>query len=816
MPRKSRLKRLGMWFLTIFRSVGALFFPANVRNAFSNVTKNWKEYICFYIAALVVCAGFWTVGLCTESNIREARKQVEANFDYHVEVIVPDEQAYVDMDQTLGYEIARENEYLKAYAWTNGGEPLSDGTYIARLILKEPRGLDASLIWVKARVFDRNDLVYTEIRESPLFTFAEDFEKPYTTQLWIVSILWFAFSVLLLLLLFLIRLDHFRFIYGIYMTFGADFPHLMGAAGGELSAISILCFLPAGLIGTGIAAALYLPAGVGLAFTLRAVLIAFGGCLVASFAAVWFPMRRLSGQPPIRHLAASDNTGLVSSPKRSFHLFGGSFPGKYELYGMWRMRKYYIRLVLSAVIFAAIFVSGLYAADMVVRRNTVDTQEYVILYDMDEPEVPETLPETEPESWVPVYDEFGNFVETEPPETEPTPPQWTLDAAEADELWNDFDLFYEDIEAIPGVSHMTWSASLRGGSTASHLLLKPGQVESGGKHIVASSERASGGYKWAMNNYAYTAVDKLWIDNMVENQLCTFEGDPYAVLAGGNQVIISEDIYNKKTYNFHPGDTVIVAVCEEIRFMELVLDPQEILRGQIRDNRFRYETFTVAAVMRGENSEDTITFGVTRDQYRALTDRNPNRNSVSVYMERGTDMDTVRAAEGRIRSALVYTPGWTVRPTGGFFDAEVRSLKNDDVIILTLAVGLFCISPLIWYFSQILFYRKRRREFALLRAIGAPDAAFARIHRLAGGILSGAAFLVTILLALLCNYGIYMMVNTLIPQFFRTQSLHYDFGLSLPALIACVAASVLCGFLSCEIPYRLYTHRNKEKDPDEL
>ncbi len=819
MPKKSRIKRFGAWLATIFRSVGALFFPANVKNAFSNVTKNWKEYICFYLAALVVCAGFWTVTLCAESNIREARARVEENFDYHVEVVVPDEQAYVDMDYTLSYEIARENEYLEAYTWVGGGEPLPDGSYIARLILKNPRGLETSLIWVKARILDRNHLSYTELRESPLFSFEEDFEKPYTAQLWIVSVVWFAFSVLLLLLLFLIRLDHFRFIYGVYMTFGADFPRLMGAAGGELSAIVLLCFVPSGLIGAGITAALYVPAGVGLAISLRALLIALGGGLLASFCAVWFPMRRLSKQPPIRHLATGDNTGLVSSPRRSFYLFGGTFPGKYELYGLWRMRKYYIRLVLSSVLFAAVFVTGLYAAELVETHNRVDPREYILLYG-DSSDEPEPEPETDPpetETSAPVYDEFGNLVETEP-ETDPppAPPQWTLDAAEAEELWGDLELFYEEVQAIPGVSHMTWSASLGGGHTASHLILKPNQVQSAGKNVVSSSERTENGHKWAMNEYAYTAVDKLWIDNMVENELCTFEGDPYAVLEGGNQVIISEDIYNKKTYNFHPGDTVIVAVCEEIRFVEMILDPQELLRGQIRDNVFRYETYTVAAVMREQNSEESIVFGVTVDNYRALTDRNPQRKEISVYMEMGTDMDTVRAAEGQIRDALQFTPGWRVQPTGGYFDAQVRSLKNDDAVILTLAAGLLLISPMIWYFSQIMFYRKRRREFAVLRALGAPDAAFSRIHRVAGGILSGCAFLSTILLSILLNYGIYFTVNTLIPQFFRTESVHYDFTLSLPALIACVLISVLCGYLSCEVPYRLYARRDPARDTDEL
>ena len=112
---------------------------------------------------------------------------------------------------------------------------------------------------------------------------------------------------------------------------------------------------------------------------------------------------------------------------------------------------------------------------------------------------------------------------------------------------------------------------------------------------------------------------------------------------------------------------------------------------------------------------------------------------------------------------------------------------------------------MVWYFSQIMFYRKRRNEFAVLHALGAPDDAFAKIHRLAGGVLSGVAFFVTILVSLLCNYLVFFTVNTLLPWLHLTESIRYEFTLSIPARISCVLVSVLCGFLSCELPYRLYT-----------
>ena len=322
---------------------------------------------------------------------------------------------------------------------------------------------------------------------------------------------------------------------------------------------------------------------------------------------------------------------------------------------------------------------------------------------------------------------------------------------------------------------------------------------------MPSKERESEGFRYAANNYSYAVVDQLWIDNIIRNGLGTFEGDPYSVLTTPNGVIISEDIFNKKTYDFKPGDKIVVAVCEEAVPLPVVSDPRELLRRQIEYFKFRYETFTVCAVVSGLNTEDTITFGVTDDYYTALTGRPSSRTELKIYMEAGTDMDTVSAAEGQLRKAVSSFADWLVTPTGNYFETSIKSLKNDSAVILTLAACLLVISPMVWYFSQIMFYRKRRNEFAVLHALGAPDSAFAKLHRLAGGVLSAAAFLVTILLSLLCNYLVYYVVGTLLPWLHLTESLHYKFRLSLPALIACILVSVLCGFLSCELPYRLYT-----------
>ena len=498
-------------------------------------------------------------------------------------------------------------------------------------------------------------------------------------------------------------------------------------------------------------------------------------------------MRRMASQPPVKHLQAGDNTNLVSSPRRSFFLFGESFPGKYELYGFWRMRKYYLRLVISAVLFAAFFVSGLYLAEMKTYQTKLDPYEYLVAY----------RPSNYYEDVTPGEDEIIGDESWAPTE-------------EQDEMIrSDVDLFLMDIEAIPGVSHAEWNVSLSGGFAQSHLLLKSGQLYDAGSYTVSSKERASEGYQWAVNNYSYTVVDQLWIDNLTRNGLGTFEGDPYAVLTEPNTVIISEDIYNEKTYDFSPGDKIVVAVFESAQGgLEMVFDPRELLRLQIENFKFRYETFTVCAVVSGLNTEDTITFGVTDATYTALTGRPSSRTELKIYMEAGTDMDTVSAAEGQLRKAVSSFADWVVTPTGNYFETSIKSLKNDAAVILTLAICLLLISPMVWYFSQIMFYRKRRGEFAVLYALGAPYESFAKLHRMAGGVLSGVAFLLTIGVSLLCNYAVFFCVNTLLPKLHITESVRYEFRLSIPALVACVVISALCGFLSCELPYRMFTRKD--------
>ena len=778
-PRIEKCKRA---LSTAAQALSAAFRPRNLKSAFRTVTFNTKEYVCFFIAILLVQTGFWTLSLTTDADLASRRAQIRDSYDYHFEIVNLDNEQMTTMNNDFKIELDTADARFDTITMRQE----TDGTYTFRI--RAADGLDPSHAYNHTvNMLNKRGIKGWSINTSPLYEYDTTYRTPLLASFWGIAAGWLLLGLVTVVVLYLIRLDHFRFTYGIYMTCGADYPMLYGTAAGEMTAISVLTFIPAGLLGFGLAALLYLPRGVPLAFSVRTALCVPLLSLAVVLLSVGIPMRRLSKQPPVQLLAAGDNTGSVTSPRRSFRFFGASYPSKYELATMWRMRKYYIRLLVSAVLFAAMFVSGLYIAGMTRDMTEQPAYEYTVTFDAGY-----------------AWDDDGKYL------------GMNLSPEELEIIRTDGDYFLPALNEIDGVDYVGWKAAQTGGWYNSHLLLKPGQSGAGAKGMtVVSNERKSDGYTTAIRDYEYTAVDKAWLDTLVENGLCTVEGDPYEVLTNPNAVIMSEDVYNKTAFSFRVGDKVTAARWLKFKGVvdpNLVMHPQELLREQIAKSVFEYHEFTVCAVLHGLPAEANITFGVGYDVYEMLTGEPAVRNTFMVYMDRDASDETVRAADGDIRRAVTEMGDWRVDRTGNFFRSRIKAERNGPGLAVTLGSLLLIISPLVWLFSQVMFYRRRRGEFDLLHALGSPDGTLPKLFRQTGGILSGLAFLTTVLLACLCNWLVFTVVTVLLPKMHLTEAVSYDYALSLPALAACVAVSVICGFLSCEIPYRLirkgkYTQR---------
>ena len=344
-------------------------FKRTVKNAFRTVLLGWREYAGFFLALLVIQSIFWSLTFSLDTNNAIAKQRVTESYSYHVVIpeLTPTQTA--TFKNMLNGQSAIDDSFYEVEI-LEGSESSE-----ARVTLK---GSNIERSFAKFR--DRCMMLSWQYEFTPLYTYQTEYVTPGVVRYVLISIGMLALCAVILTILYIMRVENHQFQYGIYMTCGADFRMLFRMMFFELAAIAVLTFLPAMLFSALLMLAVYLPGGVLFRFAWSApfkVLALTGASVLLS---VFLPVRLMAGKTPISLIVSRNNAGLVSSPRRSMHLFGKRFPRDYELAGMWRMRKYYIRLICSAVAFASLFISGLYVADMIQTRQNLAVDEFTLAY----------------------------------------------------------------------------------------------------------------------------------------------------------------------------------------------------------------------------------------------------------------------------------------------------------------------------------------------------------------------------------------------------------------------------------------------------
>ena len=496
-------------------------FKRTLKNAFRTVLLGWREYAGFFLALLVVQSIFWSLTFSLDTNNAIAKERVSESYSYHVilPALTPTQTA--TFQNMLNGQAAIDDSYYEVEI-LHGAESSE-----ARVTLK---GSDISRSFSKFR--DRCMMGSWQYEFTPLYTYQTEYVTPGVWRYVGICLCMLLLCAVVLTVLYVIRVENHQFQYGIYMTCGADFRMLFRVTFWELAAIAALTYVPAGLLSALIMLPVYLPGGVLFRFGWAAPFKVLALTAATVLLSVVLPVKFMARKTPMSLITSRNNAGLVSSPRRSFHLFGKRFPRDYELAGMWRMRKYYIRLVCSAVAFASLFISGLYIADMIKTKQELAVDEFVLAYGQ--------LPGEE------TKDEDGNVIR-------PYYDELTVGSINDDAAY-----LSEAIRQIDGVAYVSAQEQERADNLLAHMLLKSKNVLAYGEYAVQSEgERA--GYGFATNSYKYTAVDKTWIDNALASGLYTFEGDPYAVLDNPYGIIISEKILGAQRFDFKVGDTVYFA-----------------------------------------------------------------------------------------------------------------------------------------------------------------------------------------------------------------------------------------------------------------
>ena len=474
--------------------------------------------------------------------------------------------------------------------------------------------------------------------------------------------------------------------------------------------------------------------------------------LIVLLVSVWFPMRIMAIKTPMSLIVSQDNSNLVSSPRRSLNIFGSKFPLNYEIYTSWRFRKYNLRLLVSAIIFTSLFMCGLYIAEITRVTLANDSAQYEV-------------------------DISGS--------------RYAYSDIMRSEL-------YAIDDGITLVSKSNVSDAIE---FSSHILV-PAEYTSIFADLVAPDD--IDGYM-ATNAVQYRTLDA---DIVTELEKYDYDGDLTAPLTDDNTVIVADSINNTRSFKYKPGDKIRVGTVTRRGNIEGHLTGTSLLQAQLESYEFEYREFTIAAVIYDiPTLKMPVYFSET--SYEEITGEKVSYDNILIYVDPSlTAEDTIRI-ESRLRDWGVAYGGVSIKNTHAIHMRTVNEDKQYDEIFTLVAALLLTISPMIWFFSQTLYYIKRENEFTILESMGALRTDIRRLYVFSGIFMGLLSFVFCLGLGYSMSYLLFKFVNTVLPKL-TDSYIRYKFYMPWYAVLLSVTMSVACGFLSSFLPYRSFMRRRSQ------
>jgi len=589
------------------------------------------------------------------------------------------------------------------------------------------------------------------ISVTPLLRFEENMTANLVTFIVITAIL-LAVSVFLLTALYNIRVNQYKFTYGVYMTFGADFKRLFATAFWELFVISCVTLIPAVLISTLVVFLIYLPSGFTFHFSILAFLQVALFNLAVTLISVWMPMRVMSIRQPMSLIITEDNSNLVTSPMHSINLLNKKFPTQYEFYSIWRFRKYSVQLLTTAIVFCALFIMGLYLADI----YTTDL-------------------------------EYAR-------------PQFTVDISRTGFAYDDE--MSAELYALEGVEEVrAMDNNIEAMEIASNLITeKINTLPLKNKLVVYDSELLP------LDNCRVT--NEVLFHGMTPEQIqilerYEYDGDLNCLYNSENMVIVGDSISNIRMFDFQVGDLILISrKTGQFASVDTNLTGRNLLKEQIENFEFEYIPFTVGAVLHNIPSGSMPVFFNVED-YKSITGKKVETTNLNIYVSQDMTPEQIQVLDGKIRDWGRLYGEVKVSNTHQLSLDNIAVDKHYNELLISIAILILFISPLVWFFTQTLYYFKREREFNILQSLGALTKDIRHMYVQGGLVMAGLSLIVAIVLSYLGSYALFYIWNVLLP-YFSGENVRFEFYMPWYAILISIVMSVGCGFFSTYLPFRSY------------
>lgn len=738
------------------------YLKRSFKIAYKSIFFNFKQYVFFFIALLIVQMFYGIMTISAYNNKVVETDSAVSEYNYDIMLSHLNESQYLKIKNYGGSEFSGDKYYKQLEGGTFEYTDDGDKYYDVRLVFTEENA-NACLAKFKTQYYNVKDAtgaLLVGADANNVFYYYESPRMQIDTNIlasqagyWTISGILLALSIFLMTALYNIRVNQYKFTYGVYMTYGADFKKLFGTAFWEMFMISCITFIPSVIISTVVVYLIYLPSGFPFAFNPLVFLQVFLFSLIVVLFAVFFPMRIMAIRQPMSLIVTQDNSNLVTSPKYSINVFKKKFPTMYELYSAWRFRKHSVSLLTTAIIFCAFFIMGLYLAEIYTTDLEYNRPDFKI--DLEE-----------------AYADYNQEM--------------------SDELYA-----MEGIEAVQVADNSISAADL-----ATHILVDKSDVKFLASAVVnyKGEDFEGDGAMRACNSVAFNATTEEQIK--VLEAFYNYKGDLYSAVNNEKTVIIGESVSNIATFKYSVGDKIWVAIRDDNKSIDGNLTGKTLLREQIEKFKFHYEEYTIGAILTDIPSGEMPIF-FSEAEYKNVTGREAKAYNLNVYIDQSLESEALSALDNSIREWGRTYGNVDVENTYQISRNNVAYDKHNNELYICISILLLGISPIMWFFSQGLYYLKRESEFNILQALGAMVKEIRQIYVQGGLIMSALSLIVSFILSFLGSYALFYVYNVMMP-YFTSENVRYSFYMPWYALLTSVVVSVACGFLSAYVPFRSY------------
>jgi ABC-type lipoprotein release transport system permease subunit len=729
------------------------FSPANLKHGIRSVTGGFREFAVFFFAMLLVQLMFWFPMLAMEARVASVKKEAYSAADYHLKIdgmSTDDWSAYYNSTFMITDTFEVEDRLYDSYEYSKYVNGSGRTCYELKILMNSDEESQSRLFLIMYPTVGEN----TKVEYSPRVTYLAECSRIRALFVPIIIVLGLLSSVILLIL-YNIRINHYKFRYGVYMSFGADFEKLFHTAAWELFSIALLTFIPALAIALIARIIMSLTVGGSIGFGVPSVLIALVWLFLVILLAVFPSVKFLATRTPTSLIVAGDNSNYVSSPRTSFRIFRKTFPMHYELFGFWRFRRYYATLLASAIIFSSIFLCGAFINSMVTASENTDAPEFTLKS----------------------YSEDG--VDT---------------------------MLIEEFSEIDGVRYVSWERSLDATAINSYVLLNRRQ------HAGISSKTVktdSGGY--ADNNFKYSLIDETLYSQITREGGWKIEGDLSRVMNEENCIAVSEYINNSEALNFKVGDKVSVGIFlgAETPISYDVPDNKYILNQLINNGKYDQVELEIAAIVDSGDTDDRYMIGMSESLFERIVGRTVNAGKADIYLENGLSYEEVDSVFEQIRSGLSTFDNVSIINNRSALQTNSAEKSTLTPVVLACAFMVLLIVPPVWFFSQSMFGSKRKVENNMLSAFGATDKEIGKLYLFSGCSLTIPAAFATALL----GWGITELIFTFVNEFLTSLGMgadfRYSYEFSFVGLLVCILISAVSAISSTYLPFAEW---KKERD----